>query len=251
MSLPLTQSFQFSQPSVSSVRRGTKRKYAQGIRASKKARMAIIKVPRPRFTSRIPAGTFPQKKRVTLNYVEYISVTPSVTGAASGSTFRLNSLFDPNQSGAGHQPMGFDQWSQFYQRYTVLSAKIVVSASNIDSAVKAGYVGIVPYSGLLTSSTDVNVLSEDTDGVHGYFPPDGTPCVLAKSIDIGKYYSISNPLEDDTLQAPVTSNPSRTLFAYVWIAAAQGTVVTGGVTTYMVRISYDAVLTEPKELPLS
>lgn len=221
-------------------------------RPRKKAKMVkVVSIPRPKFSSRGAQVAFPQKKRVTLTYVEHHSVTPSVTGAASGVVYRLNAPYDPNQSGAGHQAMGFDQWATFYQKYTVLSAKITVMAANIDGAIKAGYFGIVPYSGVLTSSTDVLALSEDGDAVHGFYAADGTASMLSKSVDIGKYFSISNPLEDDTLQAPVTSLPSRSLLAYVWLAAAQGTLTAGGLTTYTVRVTYDVVFTEPKELPLS
>lgn len=33
--------------------------------------------------------------------------------------FNLNSCFDPDRTGIGHQPLGFDQWSAFYNRYRV------------------------------------------------------------------------------------------------------------------------------------
>ena len=39
---------------------------------------------------------------------------------------RLNSLFDPNLSGLGHQPRGFDQLMAVYEKYTVVAAKITV-----------------------------------------------------------------------------------------------------------------------------
>ncbi len=222
--------------------------------APKKAKtVKVVAIPRPKFSSRAMQGTFPSKKRVTLTYVEYFSQTLSVTGAASGVTIRLNGPFDPNQGGVGHQAMGMDQWSQFYSRYTVLSAKITFQAANIDSLVKSGIHGIVVHNpaSTLPSNTDINALSEDDDGVHGFFSHDGTPSVLTKSVDIGKYFGITNPLEDDTLQALVTAVPSRQLNAYCWLACAPGTVTAGGLTTFMVRVSYDVMFTEPKDLPLS
>lgn len=221
---------------------------------SKKAKtVKVVSIPRPKFSSRVIQGTFPPKKRVTLTYVEYFSQTPSVSGAASGQTFRLNSPFDPNQGGVGHQAMGFDQWAQFYNRYTVLSAKIHYQAANIDSLVKSGVHGIVIHNPVtsLPSSTDIQALSEDDDGVHGFIPHDGTQSVLTKSVDIGKYFTITNPLEDDTLQAVVTAVPAKQLYAYCWLACAPGTLTVGGLTTFCIRISYDVVFTEPKDLPLS
>lgn len=249
MELPLTQSFQFSQPRTTTTSGGRKRKLAVGVRKSKRAK--LVSIPRPRFTSRALPSAFPQKKRVTLTYVENISNTPSVTGAANGTTFRLNGPYDPNLTGAGHQPMAWDQWTPFYNKYTVLSAKIHVQAASIDGQIKAGYVGVVPYSQLLTSSTDVPSLMEEGDAVYGLIPGDSSAVSISRSIDMGKYFSITNPLEDDTLQAPTTSLPSRTLQAYVWTAVAAGTATAGGLITISVRITYDVVFTEPKELASS
>lgn len=251
MSLPLTQSFQFSQPRTGPTGNSRKRRIAQGIKKSKRAKM--VAVPRPRFASRSIAQAFPTKKRVTLSYVEYFSQTPNPAGGATGVTFRLNCPYDPNQSGLGHQAMGWDQWSQFYNRYTVISAKIVYQAASIDTANKANLHGIVihnPVTGL-PSTTDIIALSEDDDGVHGYVPADGTSSVLSRSVDIAKYFAITNPTEDDTLQAVMTAVPARELRAYCWLAAAPGTVVAGGLTTYMIRITYDVQLSEPKDLPIS
>jgi len=249
MDLPLTQNFQFSQPRTSSSSGGRKRKLPSLARGSKKAK--LVSIPRPRFTSRALPSAFPQKKRVSLVYVENLSNTPSITGAANGTTFRLNGPYDPNLTGAGHQPMAWDQWTPFYNKYTVLSAKIHVQAASIDGQIKAGYVGVVPYSQLLTSSTDVPTLMEEGDAVYSIIPGDSSAVSISRSVDIGKYFAITNPLEDDTLQAPTTSLPSRSLQAYVWTAVAQGTATAGGLITITVRITYDVMFTEPKELASS
>ena len=49
--------------------------------------------------------------------------------------FRGNSLYDPDYSGIGHQPMYFDQYSLVYERYRVLGAKISVRAINGNDAI--------------------------------------------------------------------------------------------------------------------
>ena len=63
----------------------------------------------------------------TLRYNE--AHTFSAGGAAnfaSSYKFNLNSLYDPNESGLGHQPMGFDELMSIYEKYTVVGAKITV-----------------------------------------------------------------------------------------------------------------------------
>ncbi len=248
--------FQYSQPlplSYTPLGGGRKRKSSATYGSRKKAKTAVARIPRPRFTSRVAPGAFPQKKRVTLSYVEYFSTTPNISGGAAGKVFRMNGMQDPNFTDAGHQPLGFDQWSAFYNRYTVMSSKIVVSTSSIEPLVKGAITGIVIYnSGVaLPSTADIIGLSEDPDGCSGVVAHDGTPCVLTKNVDIAKFYSISNPLEDDTLQAAVSTNPARMPYAYVWHAVAPGTLTVGGLLTFQVRITYDVVFTEPKDLATS
>jgi hypothetical protein len=40
--------------------------------------------------------------------------------------FSLNGIYDPDLTGAGAQPLGYDQWAGFYQQYEVTSSVIKV-----------------------------------------------------------------------------------------------------------------------------
>ncbi len=53
------------------------------------------------------------------------NVTPSFT-----NVFTLNGLFDVDITNVGHQPMGFDQFMRFYDRYEVRASKIMVQITN-------------------------------------------------------------------------------------------------------------------------
>lgn len=44
--------------------------------------------------------------------------------------YRLNSLYDFDLSGTGNQPVGFDQWSAFYNKYRVLSTDVEIRIEN-------------------------------------------------------------------------------------------------------------------------
>jgi len=70
-----------------------------------------------------------------LPYTNTIALTSGNSGATSASTqvFRLNSLFDPDLSGTGHQPYGFDQLSQWYNSYLVTNAKITITFTTLGS----------------------------------------------------------------------------------------------------------------------
>lgn len=66
----------------------------------------------PRF------GVVAPRLKATLKYFEQgqIAVT---AGAHNTYLFNLNSLFDPNRTGTGHQPMGYDNITPLYNKYIV------------------------------------------------------------------------------------------------------------------------------------
>lgn len=77
-------------------------------------------------TFNIPLGSIvPDRLRTKLRYTQLNSVT-STSGAIVQQLFRGNSLFDPDVTGVGHQPQGFDQYMTLYQRYIVKGCAIRV-----------------------------------------------------------------------------------------------------------------------------
>jgi len=68
----------------------------------------------------------PQALITTMRYTEPFSINPPV-GTSGYYVFSANGLYDPNITGTGHQPMGFDQLMTFYNHYEVIGAKIKFS----------------------------------------------------------------------------------------------------------------------------
>lgn len=66
----------------------------------------------------------PSRFITKMKYAEAVTVQAS---GIAGYKWNLNSLFDPNRSGIGHQPYGYDQLSALYNRYRVISCRYVVS----------------------------------------------------------------------------------------------------------------------------
>lgn len=59
-----------------------------------------------------------------LKYVETIVGNTVSPATADTYQFRLNSIFDPNFSGTGHQPMGHDQLIELYNKYHVYGVNV-------------------------------------------------------------------------------------------------------------------------------
>jgi len=66
--------------------------------------------------------------RVKLRYVSYLVGTTSVTAAYN--IFNGNNLFDPDRTGVGHQPRGFDQYATQYRNYCVYASRIKITTFN-------------------------------------------------------------------------------------------------------------------------
>lgn len=59
-----------------------------------------------------------------LRYSSAVLLQPST--AAYNYFFSANGMFDPDITGTGHQPLGFDQYMSLYDHYKVLESKITV-----------------------------------------------------------------------------------------------------------------------------
>lgn len=71
-----------------------------------------------RSITMVPRGLNP----VALRYVGKMKYSETFTTDVDGQyIYRLNGLFDPNQTGVGHQPYGFDSLANLYNRYRVIA----------------------------------------------------------------------------------------------------------------------------------
>lgn len=76
------------------------------------------------------------KLRYRDNYTLSSSTVPFVQRA-----WRLNSIYDPDFTGSGHQPLCYDQWQVFYKNYRVYKTDIIYSIVNeTQRAVQMGFV---------------------------------------------------------------------------------------------------------------
>lgn len=67
---------------------------------------------------------FPQRKFCKMRYAENLTITAPSTNLAFEYIFSLNGLFDPDFTGTGHQPYGFDTMALLYNLYIVRGAFI-------------------------------------------------------------------------------------------------------------------------------
>lgn len=190
--------------------------------------------------------------RVTLRYADVIDVGTFGTSVV-GYDFTANGLFDPDITGTGHQPMGFDQMMSFFRHYTVIGSKIIVSpqkygddagvTSWVAVTVQRGGSGLTSWSRLLENGNCV--MSPLGSGADNAGP---LPGILQNSVNVGAFQGVPDPMDDDTLKGDSGSNPA-TLISYAINFYASATTTGHGLATIVVE--YDAVFTEPLQMAQS
>lgn len=117
---------------VQRVRTGSRRRFRKSVKARRSWSRKVSSLDTsyrsviPRI--RNPDYGYPDKLVTKLRYVDIITLSALTSGIGS-NVFRMNSLFDPDLSGTGHQPMYYDQLcgavgTAPYSRYRVISSVI-------------------------------------------------------------------------------------------------------------------------------
>jgi hypothetical protein len=106
----------------------------------------------------------------TLKYSQSFKLTAGASGVfGAEQEMRLNSLFDPDQTGGGHQPYGRDTFAGIYNRYKVYGAYVIVTVTNINQDGMAfGTLVTTPTntSDTLAGATPENIREKNMCSVH-------------------------------------------------------------------------------------
>lgn len=187
---------------------------------------------RAQVTTVRAASLAPDLLRVKLRYGDTLAF---VTSGVNGYTFRLNSLFDPDYSTTGHQPLGFDQYAAFYGRYRVNACKIFINAVSNDTT---GPVNVywhvtnaspsTPTQSALLEQPYVKYcqLSESTGGK--------TNCFIKSYVNINKVMGYKKGNNDDNTEAVVTADPLNVVYGTIWVATPGGAAPNLNVTVRLV-----------------
>lgn len=191
--------------------------------------------------SRPPLGKF---YKCMLPYCEQnVILNPTFGGAVTSYVFSANGLYDPNISGGGHQPYGFDQIMNMYNHYVVIASKITVTFCNDDSTNRQ-YVGIRLKD---TGTPEIYPTQIMEAGMTKYalLGPKGDPTsMLTLSVGCSPKKFFHKELSADSFKGNVGANPADQVFFHLWASAIDTTDT--GVINCQIRIQYIALFTEPK-----
>lgn len=134
-------------------------------------------------------------------------------------TFNLNSLYDPNRTGIGHQPYGYDTLATMYNRYRVISCGWRVTGPRTDLPRQ---IASMPSNDPGITYTTFSEIKENPRAKYVLGMP-GAPAPILK----GKAYIPSivgrtkaQYMADDRYQAAVTGSPQEEVILYLLAALA-------------------------------
>jgi len=187
----------------------------------------------------------PDTIELTFEYADLI--VAAATANAYTYQWAPNTVFDPNYTAAGAQPVGFDEWTALFSAYRVISFEIdtqvsmrtATSSLAVAGACTSGAPGSADYFDV-AGYRDSKVAST-TSGAE--------PAKLRFSLDCSKVFGVL-PIAvwtDDGFQAAMTGSPSRQVIYTVGIETAGAT----DTISIMQRIKMRTRLERPKNLAVS
>lgn len=198
---------------------------------------------------------FPHHRVVKLRYVHAQSFS---AGSAFNNALSIaaNGCYDPDQTGGGHQPLGFDQWSQFYNHYVVLGSKITAQLTagnnnnNSDGAIFFCYLnddGTIP--------TSVSALIEQGKAHYTLVPGNlqtQRAVQVRNTYSAKKFFNVKDVKDNLTrIGAATSANPSDLAMFNIGFSAITAGSTFGGNWSIIVTIDYIVSFSEPRELAQS
>lgn len=194
------------------------------------------------------APLFGLRTKKRLQYFQRVSLTGSVSAVYS-YVLSANGPYDPDITGTGLQPVGFDQIMQFYNHYTVIRSRLRVVFQNtgtVDAHVA------ISISGSSTPTTDEAVLIANGEMVYTVITPSGiagSVATLRTSTNAAAFQGIDNVMDDPNMRGDIASNPTEQLYYHcsIWNPAS-ATVPTVILDAYL---EYETIFHEPRKSALS
>lgn len=198
----------------------------------------------------IPRYPVPNRRLAKLRYADTITLNPTAATLAY-DTWRANDCRDPYDAAGGHQPMGFDQWMAFYEKFTVIGAKITAVFSNTGQTIATSNTMCGIHLGTSAgevSGSDVNHLRENIDTRFKYLTYAESKAKMVKTFSAKKIFGqLANQPE---YTGDTSASPTKLAYFDVW-AVGTDPARDAEQVVVSVLIDYVVLLTDRRDLDQS
>lgn len=222
-------------------KKATKRKPYRKVHRKRPRRRALV-------SNYVPSG-MPTTRIAKLKYCQINALT-STSGILTEQLYSANNIYDPDVSGAGHQPMGHDQWAALFNHYVVLGSKITLKCCDSDSTVAPTHVGLYLSDGKTLSYTSGYQYAEARKGQNRLTAPGANKTLYMRAkFSAKKFYNVKDMKDNtDRLGAAVGASPGEQAFFHFWVQTIDASTNT---IRYIAEIEYIVLFSEPKDLSTS
>jgi len=190
---------------------------------------------------------FPPRVKHWLRYSTTFTGAATAGAITSTQVFRANDLFDPDFTGTGHQPMGFDQMMVWYNHFCVVESRIRIVCKNTTASAPTVCLRVDGASTALTVIDRVvengGLVTEDLENKGAY----GANKVLSCGVDIARLQGVSRAAitADPTLRGDAATSPTEITYFHITMWDTTGT--TGSMDVDVI-LDQCAIFMEPRDL---
>lgn len=203
--------------------------------------------PRRKYVATIKKSPMPVKFTTKLRYAHNFNLDAGIAGIAT-QVFSCNGIYDPDITGAGHQPRGFDELMPLYNHYRVLGAYMTLRVNNGSSDQGSIYgISIQDTSSALSLLNDYlesGTVRSKLVGTNDGMGISGMKFKICPHKWMGLKY------DEDNLRGSVSANPTEQAYFHIFTGCVDDTVNPAALQCYVV-IDYLVQFIEPNALTQS
>lgn len=189
----------------------------------------------------------PNGKVIKMRYADPVQYQNSPTGSHTIQTYMINSIYDPDVTNTGTQPLSHDQYAIFYNLYMVVGAKATTTfrwqlAAEDETQPYYPAVCFAFTDEDTTAPTSLQTKMERYPNKYKILNPGNNNTVtIVNYYSANKFFKVNNVEDNHQLRADFASNPQRPAYLNVVVQSLDtgtdcGYVLTTTTIEYMVKL---------------
>lgn len=190
---------------------------------------------------RVSNTPLPTKMKANLRFVDFPTLNVGVAGLPATHVYRASGMYDPDVTGVGNQPRGFDQLMSLYDHFVVIGSRVTVKLASVANT--NPLLLMVDLKDTATADANQTATMESSYCSWNMHSPAGPETTLVQTYS-PKFLGRSYPLSDPDLKGSASSSPTENAFYHVVVSSPSATDESAVVPVVM--IEYTAIFIEPK-----